>query len=116
RHLLNRQTFEQMKKKPVIINCARGEIVETDAVTWALENGKISGAGLDLLEDENAVVKADHPLKKFDNVVLTPHSAWFSDLAIPSLQRRSAEEMARALRGEKPTSLRNPEVWEKRRK
>jgi len=110
RHLLGRGAFEAMQKQPLIINCARGEIVDTDALVWALENGKVSGAGLDLLEDEEAVVKHDHPLKGFDNVVLTPHSAWFSDVAIPNLQRRAAEEMALALSGRRPTSLVNPEV------
>jgi D-3-phosphoglycerate dehydrogenase len=110
RHLLGREAFERMKQQPVVINCARGEIVDTDALVWALENGKVSGAGLDLLEDEDAVVKHDHPLKGFDNVALTPHSAWFSDVAIPNLQRRAAEEMARALSGQRPTSLINPEV------
>jgi len=111
RHLLGREAFEQMQKQPLIINCARGEIVDTDALVWALETGKVSGAGLDLLEDEDAVVKHDHPLKGFENVVLTPHSAWFSSAAIPNLQRRAAEEMARALSGQRPTSLVNPEVW-----
>jgi D-3-phosphoglycerate dehydrogenase len=111
RHLVGREAFERMRKQPLLINCARGEIVDTDALVWALENGKVSGAGLDLLEDEDAVVKHDHPLKHFDNVVFTPHSAWFSDVAIPNLQRRGAEEMARALSGQRPTSLVNPEVW-----
>jgi D-3-phosphoglycerate dehydrogenase len=111
RHLLGREAFEKMQKQPVIINCARGEIVDTDALVWALENGKVSGAGLDLLEDEDAVVKHDHPLKHFDNVILTPHSAWFSDVAIPNLQRRAAEEMAGILSGQRPTSLVNPEVY-----
>ncbi|MBM3501889.1 MAG: C-terminal binding protein, partial [Armatimonadetes bacterium] len=110
RHLLNREAFEAMQKQPLIINCARGEVIDTDALVWALETGKIAGAGLDLLEDEDAVVKHDHPLKGFDNVVLTPHSAWFSSVAIPNLQRRAAEEMARILSGERPTSLVNPEV------
>jgi D-3-phosphoglycerate dehydrogenase len=110
RHLLNRRAFEQMARCPLIVNCARGEIVDTDAVVWALENGLIAGAGLDLLEDEEAVIGCDHPLKQFDNVILTPHSAWFSDAAIPELQRRAAEEMARMLSGDKPSSLVNPEV------
>ncbi|PIU89659.1 MAG: hypothetical protein COS65_28035 [Armatimonadetes bacterium CG06_land_8_20_14_3_00_66_21] len=111
RHLLNRDAFAKTTRQPLLINCARGEIVETDAVVWALENGKLAGAGLDLLEDENAVVKHDHPLKHFDNVLLTPHSAWFSDAAIPELQRRAAEEMARILSGERPKSFVNPEAW-----
>ena len=109
-HLLNRDAFARMKKKPLVINCARGAIVDTDAVVWALETDKISGAGLDLLEDEDAVVKQDHPLRKLDSVILTPHSAWYSAAAIQKLQRKAAEEVARVLRGEKPNSFVNPEV------
>ncbi len=112
RHLINREAIEKMAKRPLIINCARGAIVDTDAIVWALENDKIAGAGLDLLEDEDTVVKTDHPLKAFDNVILTPHSAWYSSNAIGKLQRKAAEEVARVLRGEKPTSFVNPEVLE----
>ncbi len=107
RHLLGRNAFAKMAKKPLVINCARGEIVDTEALTEALREGAIAGAGLDLIEDEQAVVNQDHPLKHLDNVNLTPHSAWFSDAAIPVLQRRAAEEMAKILRGEKPTSPQN---------
>lgn len=110
RHLLSFEAFARMQRRPLVINCARGEIVDTDALVWALENDRIAGAGLDLLEDERAVVEHDHPLKRYDNVMLTPHSAWFSDLAIPSLQRRAAEEMARILSGERPLALVNPEA------
>ncbi|MFH1731698.1 MAG: C-terminal binding protein [Planctomycetota bacterium] len=109
-HLLDRGAFGKMQKRPFIINTARGAIVDTDAVVWALENDKIAGAGLDLLDDEDAVVGSDHPLKKFDNVILTPHSAWYSSAAIAKLQRKGAEEVARVLRGERPKSLVNPEV------
>ena len=113
RHLLCAGAFAKMEKCPIIINCARGEIVDTDAVVAALESGAIAGAGLDLLDDEDAVVKADHPLKRFENVTLTPHSAWFSDASIPNLQKRAAEEMAKALTGQRPSSLVNPEVMER---
>lgn len=115
RHLLDAAAFAKMARKPLIINCARGEVVDTDALVAALREGRVAGAGLDVLEDEAAVVKTDHPLKHFDQVILTPHSAWFSAAAIPSLQRRAAEQMALVLKGEKPTSLLNPEVWERRR-
>ena len=115
RHLLGREAFEKMRKQPLVINCARGEIIDTDALVWALQNGKVGGAGLDVLDDEAAVAKKPHPLKQFDNVTITPHSAWFSDTAIPTLQRRAAEEMAKALKGERPSSLVNPEVVERKR-
>ena len=109
-HLIDRAAIEKMAKKPFIINCARGDVIDTDALVWGLENDKISGAGLDLLDDEDAVVKADHPLKAFDNVTLTPHSAWYSSDALGKLQRMAAQEVARVLRGEKPKSLINPDV------
>ena len=112
-HLLDRDAFAKMTRHPVIINCARGEIIDTDALVWALQQGHVSGAGLDLLEDEHCVVNHEHPIKGFDNVVLTPHSAWFSNTAIPTLQRRAAEQMATALKGEVPSSLLNPEVLQK---
>ena len=99
-----------MAKCPLLINTARGSIVDTDAVANSLAAGKLAGAGLDLLEDEDAVVTTDHPLKSMDNVVLTPHSAWFSSKAIPELQRRAAQQVALVLQGRKPTSLLNPEV------
>lgn len=113
RHLLGAEAFAKMEKCPLIVNCARGEIVDTDAVVAALESGTIAGAGLDLLEDEDAVLKTDHPLKRFENVTLTPHSAWFSDASIPNLQRRAAEEMAKILSGQRPSSLVNPEAMER---
>lgn len=114
RHLLGRAAFEKMTRQPLVINCARGPIVDTDALVWALDAGKISGAGLDVLDDEAAVVEHDHPLKKRDNVTLTPHSAWYSDAAIAKLQRKAAQEMARALKGERPLSLVNPEVLDRK--
>jgi len=109
-HLLGREAFEKMRKQPLIINTARGPIVDTDALVWALDTGRVAGAGLDVLEDEQAVVEQDHPLKHHENVNLTPHSAWYSAAAIRKLQRKAAEEVARVLRGERPLSLANPEV------
>jgi len=115
RHLINDESIAKMSNAPLLINAARGAIVDTDALVRALENGKISGAGLDVLEDEEGVMATEnHPLKTMDNVVVTPHSAWFSNKAIPELQRRAAEQVAMALRGERPTGLLNPEVLQKK--
>lgn len=112
RHLLNRAAVAKMKQKPLVINTARGAIVDTDAIVWGLQEGLLSGAGLDLLEDPDVVVGADHPLKTLPNVLLTPHTAWYSESAIGKLQRGAAKEVARVLRGERPRSLINPEVME----
>lgn len=109
-HLLDASAFAKMRRKPILINCARGPIVDTDALVAALDRGLVAAAGLDVLEDHGAVVKGDHPLKQHPHVLLTPHSAWFSDAAIPSLQRRAAETMAAILSGQRPAGVVNPEV------
>lgn len=108
RHLLDEAAFEKMERNPVIVNCARGELIDTDALIAALESGEVSGAALDVIEGGNPA--SDSPLFGFDNVIVTPHSAWFSAEALRSLQRLAAMEVARVLRGERPNSLLNPEV------
>ncbi|MDY6914142.1 MAG: C-terminal binding protein [Planctomycetota bacterium] len=114
RHLLNKDAFAAMKKKPLVINAARGAIVDTDAMAWALEKNLVSGAGLDVLEDIEAVVEKDHPFKSLPNVVLTPHSAWYSESAIQKLHSKAVGQVVQVLNGEQPTYLVNPEALEKK--
>jgi len=111
-HLLDDAAFEAMEQRPLVINCARGEIVDSEALVRALHAGLVSGAGLDVVEDEEAITQGDRPLTQLDNVLLTPHSAWYSDQAIPMLQRRAAETLAALLTGARPESLLNPEATE----
>lgn len=112
RHMLNREAFARMKRKPIIVNCARGELIDTPALIEALERGLVAGAGLDVIENAPPLA-ADSPFLKLDNVILTPHSAWFSEGALHSLQRLAAMEVARVLRGERPKALLNPEALKK---
>jgi D-3-phosphoglycerate dehydrogenase len=112
KHMLDDAAFAAMGRRPVIVNCARGELIDTDALVRALETGHISGAGLDVIENAPPLA-VDHPLMRCDNVILAPHSAWMSTTALTDLQRLAAEEVARALRGERPKVLANPEVWER---
>ena len=72
-HLLNKEAFEKMKKKPYIINMARGPIIDEAALINALESGEIAGAGLDVFEEEP--LPKDSPLRKKDNVILSSHNA-----------------------------------------
>jgi D-3-phosphoglycerate dehydrogenase len=109
-HLFNRELFSQMKKKPVIINCARGSLIDTDALIEALSNESISGAALDVIEGVPPF-SPDNPLCQFENVIFTPHSAWYSEEAIVNLQRLATEEAVRILKGERPKSLINPKVF-----
>ncbi len=71
RHLINEERLKLMKPSAILINTARGGVVDTGALVKALSNGWIAGAGLDVYEEEP--LPKDHPLTKFDNVVLTPH-------------------------------------------
>ena len=72
-HLIDGRRLAQMKPTSVIINVARGALVDEDALVAALESGALRGAGLDVFEDEP--LPLDHPLMRLENVVLTPHTA-----------------------------------------
>ena len=114
RKILNLNTLAKMKPGAFLINTARGGIVDTEALVEMLSAGRLSGAALDLIEGVPPI-SSEHPLCKMDNVILTPHSAWYSESAITELQRKAAEEAARVIRGEAPKSLLNPEVSAKKR-
>jgi D-3-phosphoglycerate dehydrogenase len=111
RNLLGRAQFQKMKKSAYFINCARAEFTDEEALCAALANGDIAGAGLDLVAGE--AVTPDHPLLKLENVVLTGHSAWYSETAIAEMKRRVYENIGRVFRGEWPKLFVNPEVKEK---
>ena len=91
--------FRKMKKDAFFINTARGAIVKEDELIAALRDGEIAGAGIDVLCSET--VPADHPLIGMDNVILTPHAAWYSEEASLALLTKGAEEVVRGLNGEK---------------
>lgn len=100
--------FKAMKPTAYIINTARGGIIDEAALIDALEKEEIAGAGLDVISTE--FPGPDHPLFKFSNVVLTPHSAYFSVECNEALQRNAANEVLRVLKGEVPISLVNTEL------
>jgi D-3-phosphoglycerate dehydrogenase len=107
RALINEQSLRRMKPSAVIVNTARGPIVDQPALVRALTEGWIAGAGLDVMEVEPAA--AEEPLRKLPNVVLTPHTAYYSDPAGIRLKQRVAEEVITALKGERPPHVLNPE-------
>lgn len=109
RHMLDAGAFAKMKRKPYVINCARGELIDEGALMEALEAGVISGAGLDVLESMPPV-RGDNPLLAFENVILTPHTAWFSGNSYSKLQKLAAMEVVRVLKGGVAKSLLNPSV------
>lgn len=97
-HLLNLERFSQMKETAVIINTARGPIIDEKALAEALENGIIAGAALDVTEEEP--IGKDSPLLNMDNVIITPHSAWYSEEAMVELRQKAAKNIVQVLSGE----------------
>jgi len=77
RHLINRDTIAKMKKGAYLINAARGPVVDSAALAGALNNGYLSGAGIDVFETEPPL-DLDHPLLKSKNTIVTPHMAFAS--------------------------------------
>lgn len=113
RHLLDARAFARMKPGAVLVNTARGGIVDTEALVAALERGHLGGAGLDVTEPEP--LPAGSPLYRMEQVIVTPHAAWYSEEARRDLKRRVAEEAVRLLRGERPLHCVNPEALGRRR-
>lgn len=98
RGLLNRRAFAKMRRKPLVINVARGAlIVESDLVA-ALDGGQIAGAGLDVLAEDSPDLTR-HPLAGRRDVLLTPHVAFYSESALADLRRISARNIRAFLDG-----------------
>lgn len=98
RHTINERTLALLKPTCVLINTARGGLVDGVALADALNKGVLAGAGLDVFEKEP--LPLDHPLRSSKNVLLTSHVAWYSEMSGGELQKMAAEEAIRALRGE----------------
>lgn len=99
RHLINARRLALMKRTAIVVNTARGGLVDTDALYEALRTRRILGAGLDVFEQEPP---GAHPLLQLDNVIVTNHMGWYSEESMRELQRKTAEEAVRVLRGEPP--------------
>ncbi len=100
RGLLNAEAFAKAKKGVMIVNTARGPLIDQAALAAALDSGQVGGAALDVLEVEPP--PADLPLAGRDNVILTPHTAFYSVDALEELQSKAAGDVARVLAGEAP--------------
>jgi D-3-phosphoglycerate dehydrogenase len=100
RGLLNTQAFAKMKRGVLIVNTARGPLIDEAALVAALDSGQVGGAALDVLATEPP--PKSFPLQGRDNVILTPHTAFYSVDALDELQTKCASDVARVLSGEKP--------------
>ena len=107
-HMIGIDQFKMMKHTAFIINCARSEFIDEQALHFALTQGYIAGAALDVLERES--VGLDHPLLRLENVIITAHSAYYSEQSVFKYRQRPYEEIARIIKGQRPHQLLNPEV------
>jgi D-3-phosphoglycerate dehydrogenase len=106
RHMLDRESLAWAKPGVIVINTCRGGLIEETALVEALRSGQVSGAGLDVFEDEPLGV--DHPLLEFDNVIVTPHAAWFSAEAVRDLPVHAAANLIDFLDGREVLPIVNP--------
>ena len=111
KNLFGLEQFRKMKRTAYLINTARGALVDQQALHQALTEGLIAGAALDVMEPEPP--RADDPLLKLNNVIITAHSANFSDQAMIDLFSHPQQEVARVLSGQWPKALVNPQAKEK---
>ncbi|MGB9856781.1 MAG: D-isomer specific 2-hydroxyacid dehydrogenase family protein [Dictyoglomaceae bacterium] len=111
-HMLSFKEFSLMKDGVFIINTARGELIDEKALISALESGKVLGAGLDVIEGEP--IDENHPLLKFENVIITPHISAYTYESLKAMGDKVVSDVEKILRGEIPEEILNKEVLEGR--
>jgi glyoxylate reductase len=107
-HLIGADEMRAMKKTAILVNAARGPVVDTDALVEALRSGEIAGAALDVTDPEP--IPANHPLVSMPNVIIVPHIASASVATRNKMAGMAANNLLAALRGERPAHIVNPEV------
>jgi D-3-phosphoglycerate dehydrogenase len=110
RHIMNASTFAAMKPGAILVNSARGGLVDETALIHALAEGRLRGAALDVFDSEP--VSPEHPLLRRDDVIATPHIAAATSAGKKRLWEAAINQALQVLRGERPFNLVNPEVWE----
>ena len=108
--MIGAEELDLMKSEAVLINCARGPLIDEGALYDALTDGGIAAAALDVMVDNHP--SSHHPLFGLDNAIITPHVAFFSQEATLELEQRAAREVAYVLTGRMPDNLVNPAVLE----
>ena len=108
RNMINASTLALLKPGAILINVARGGVVEESALAAALASGRLAGAGLDVLQQEP--LRLPHPLTQFDNVVITCHYASLSEESYATMRKQVSEKTVQILRGEIPNDLVNVRV------
>jgi phosphoglycerate dehydrogenase-like enzyme len=109
-HLVGEKELKKMKKTAFLINTSRGPVVDEAALTRALKEGWIQGAGIDVLEQEPT--PPDNPLLKLDNVILAPHAIGHTDQIFIMMWEIVTKQIVQLSRGEMPNGVINKEVWD----
>ena len=99
-HFISDREIAWMKQKPIVINVSRGGLIDTQALIRGLRSNQLSGAGLDVLENEPEIPEE---LFQLENVIVTPHTAWYSVEASNRLRRTAMTDIIRVLSGQKPS-------------
>ena len=97
-YLIDAAALAKMKPTAILVNTARGGVVDSDALYRAVDSGQIEGAALDVVDVEPP--PPDHPLHRTDRILVTAHVAWYSQQAFEDLRVKAVEEVARVLRGD----------------
>lgn len=105
KYIIDEKMLRLMKPTAYLINCGRGAIVKEDDLAKVLKENVIAGAGIDVFEVEP--ISPNDPLMQLDNVIVTPHSAYYTEESLYALQYGAAAEVARVLKGEEPLSAVN---------
>jgi D-3-phosphoglycerate dehydrogenase len=108
-HLIDATALGKMRKHAIIINTARGPIIDQGALCEALDKGSIGAAGIDVLETEPPA--ADNPLLSKQNALITPHVAWYSEESFEADMIDGMDELERVLQGHRPRFIVNPEIF-----
>lgn len=108
RNLLGAVEFQRMKPSAFVINTARADIVDQEALSAALTKGWIAGAAIDVVPSEPPDPKS--PLLHLDNIVVTPHCAYYSEESLVEVREKTALQAAQVLQGQRPRFLVNPEA------
>lgn len=98
--MIGKKEFQQMKSSCILINTSRGPLVNGEDLYTALKEGEIAAAGIDVFETEP--LPAGSPLLSLDNIILTDHTAWYSEESVVELKTKAARNVLEVLKGEKP--------------
>ena len=106
--VINAESISRMKDGAYLVNTSRGALVDEKALADALKSGKLAGAGLDVLTSEPP--EKDNPLLGLENIVVTPHSSFFSNESFDELKEKAARNMVEVLSGKQVSYLLNPDA------